>query len=1002
MVRDLFVGALLCVLALPATGRAQAGWFDLRVPGSLEGLLRAAGLGEEPADVSLLTSHLLHRLQRTAAATGPETPANASGRDSADAWSRPGGARIRSYLNAFRVFRTRWQAVEQRAGQVHLDAARDRRSRGALEDFLEVLGLDLARNRGDNGYQVVLADGGARSPYEQWLDSVFSGAGWSRESVQSRLNQGETLPWDPEHFVFSLPVAPGLWRSFLDGAGRADDAGTAELAADEAAELLARVIADPVWRRLYAGLAALDAAVVEYLAEHPEVLRRPSARLAVLLEMLAQLPRGHQRFVLGAWRDGPDRQSGVDTLWRILERMPDEPAERSMFLDPATVLRAVMVKDDGSPFGPASREFWNVAFRERTVGRRDLDALSSAWEEGPLVDAAFVLGATLGAPPNVGRNRLRALGFLQRVFRDAEPTAAPVALSVARAFGSHSMLLLSLERMGIRDPEVYATLLRTASQFSGTRDVPGWGEALFRFQGGIALVERARLARVLSVPAAGNLLVALAELSADRGVTDWLAERLLPALDLAPQPDFAAGAVERALLAVLAGVVGPDMDASDAALTEWEGLQFRFDREAMQLERLERTRGELQGPSLDAALTVWTQRRRLAGGNAAVEDAAAAAEILRAMAIGLETAGPADAGSDARTVTHARRLQSEAAALGEVAERGNLERLRDIVATLGAISEALAADALRTLVYAVQLAPADGLIDAGLAARHDFGADPTTEAAFRRTPWTTPSGIATTEGWSVQGSLLSLDLALAHLYLPRVSRVLPSGGQRFLALEDLTYLTQAVALFNPAAVNDAQVAGIADAIRRGRQRAARLAEDASGVAALASEVGLAPPRYGELERAAVAGAEGLDRLLRRTELYWLGLQGEDLSGPGNWGAPTTGLDGCLCVRMPLPGDIGSDGNTARPLAFRFADLQLALVEEVDRLALPASIVGDLLPVATRELLDGARVTHSGDIDALFEYVDELSSSRIEDYVASLVYSGPFYPPGSAAGRGAGR
>ena len=1001
MARYLFVGALLCVLASPATGRAQAGWFDLRVPGAVEGLLLAAGLDAEPVDGSRLTPHLLHRLQKAVAAAEPETLATVSDRDGGDAWSRPGSARLRTYLNAFRVLRARWRAVEQRAGEVSMNAAGERRSRGSLADLLEALGLGLARNRGGSEYRVLLADGGRRSPYEQWLDSILSDAGWSRESIQARLNRGETMPWDPEHFVFSLPVSPGLWRSLLDGSGDASDAGAVQLAPDAAAELLARVIADPVWRRLYGGLAGLDATVVEHLAEHSEVLRRPSAHLAAFLETLARLPRGHRLFVLGAWQDGPDRQSGVDALWRVLERMPGDPAERSRFLDPAAVLRAVMVENDGSPLGPASRDFWNVALRERTVGRRDLDALSSAWEDGPVIDAAFVLGAALGAPPNVGRNRLQALGFLQRVFHDAGPTDVPTTLAVARAFSRHSMLLLSLERMGIRDPEVYTSLLRTASQFSGTGDVPGWSDALLRFQGAVALVERARLARVLPVPAAGDVLVALAALPADRGVTDWLAEHLLPALDLAAQPDFATGAVDRVLLAVLAGV-RPGADVSNESLTEWEGLEYRFDREAMQLERFERTRGELYGPSLDAALTVRMQRRRLAAENAAVDDIAAAAGILRAVAIGLETAGRADSGADVRAVTHARRLQTQAAALGEVAERGNRGRLGDIVATLHSISEALAADALRTLVYAVHLAPADGLVDGHLAARHDLGADPSEEAGLRRTPWTAPSGMATTRGWSVQGSLLSLDLALAHLYLPRVSRVLPSGGQRFIDFEDLTYLTQAVALFNPAAVDDAQVAAIADAIRRGRQRVRRLAQDASDIADIAREVGLDPPRYSELELAAVAGAEGLDRLLWRTELFWLGLEGEDWPGRANWGAPATGLDGCLCLRMPLPGDIGIQGTTARPLAFRFADLQLALVEEVDRLVLPASIVGDLLPMATRELLDGARVTHSGDIEALFEYVAELSSSRVEDYVASLVYSGPFYPPGSAANRSSER
>ena len=996
MTRGPLVGALLCMLALPCTSRAQPGWFDVRLPGSINGLLSAAGLDEEPGEGARLTPYLLRRLQDIDEATRQETPVNVPNGGGADAWARPGSAGIRNYLEAFRILRIRWRVVEQRAGVVSLGAANDRRGREALEEFLEVLGLGLVRNRGDSVYRVVVGDGRGepRPPYVQWLNRIFSGAGWRPESIQSRLNAGEAIVWDPEQFMISLPAPPDLWRSFLNGSGDAADADSAALAGDEALEVLARVIADPIWKRLHDALAALDVSVMENLQEHSEVFRQPSLRLANFLETIARLPRGHQLFVFGAWQDGAERRRGLDALWRLVEGTPTDTEQLPRHLDPAEVLRAVMVGNDGAPRGPASRVFWSMAFRDRAIAQQDLDVASSEWEDGAVIDAAFLLGAIMSVPAHIGRSRLHVLCFAQRVFHEAGREDAPEVLAVARAFGRYSMLMLSIERMGIRDAGVYVTLLRSASRFSGTRNLSGWHDALSRFQGAIALVERARVARALSPAATGDALVALAELPPESGVTEWLAEHLLPVLNLPLQPDFESRATESALLAVLAGE-GPGVTASLESSTDWEGLEYRFDRGAMQLERFERTRGELRGPSLDAALTVWMHMRRLERPVAA-EDVAAVAETLLGVAAGLVTSDTGGAGVSARNVAYARRLQSETAALHEVAEELNPGRLRDIVQDLGSIAEALAADALRTLLYTVHLAPAEGLIDGDLAARHDFGADPGTDTALRRTPWTAPRGIATAQGWSVQGSLLSLDLAFAHLYLPRVSRVLPSGGLRFLEEEDVLYLTHAVALFNPAAVSDTQVAGIAGAIRRGRERVERLAEDVTRISDLAQEIRLDPVRQDVLERAASAGVEGLDRLLARVELFWLGLRDADSLELPNWGAPTTGLDGCLCLRVPFPEDLDLHGSTRGRLAFRFADLQFSLAEEVDRLALPASVVRDLLPMATRELLDGARITHAGDIDALLQYVDELDASRIEDYVASLVHSGPFFPPISSA------
>ena len=110
------------------------------------------------------------------------------------------------------------------------------------------------------------------------------------------------------------------------------------------------------------------------------------------------------------------------------------------------------------------------------------------------------------------------------------------------------------------------------------------------------------------------------------------------------------------------------------------------------------------------------------------------------------------------------------------------------------------------------------------------------------------------------------------------------------------------------------------------------------------------------------------------------------------------LDGCLCTRMPVPDAEDLFRAPAGRLASRFADLQLALAEAVDDMGLPAPIVGDLLPVATREMLDGVQFTYAGRFDALTRYARELPRARIEDYVAALVGPGrPLRPTGPAGG-----
>ena len=125
------------------------------------------------------------------------------------------------------------------------------------------------------------------------------------------------------------------------------------------------------------------------------------------------------------------------------------------------VLRALTFDESGRLAGPASREFWDRVFRGNRVPedpRRELGRVDPT----PLVDAAYVLAATCTGPPAAGRARLRAFAFLQRLAPSREGADLPTLFAAARAVMRYPMLMLSVERMGIDDPNLYAALAHAA------------------------------------------------------------------------------------------------------------------------------------------------------------------------------------------------------------------------------------------------------------------------------------------------------------------------------------------------------------------------------------------------------------------------------------------------------------------------------------------------------------------------------------------------------------
>lgn len=140
------------------------------------------------------------------------------------------------------------------------------------------------------------------------------------------------------------------------------------------------------------------------------------------------------------------------------------------------------------------------------------------------------------------------------------------------------MLMLSVERVAIDDPRVYVALAQAARRFDGIGQPLRLRDALSQFQGAVALVERARLARAMTPEAAGAALLALAAVPMTRdggfdgGVAGWLAGHLLPRLGVAAAPSFQSSSTDLRLLAALAGA--PE---GESPVIEWEGLTYRFD-----------------------------------------------------------------------------------------------------------------------------------------------------------------------------------------------------------------------------------------------------------------------------------------------------------------------------------------------------------------------------------------------------------------------------------------
>ena len=233
------------------------------------------------------------------------------------------------------------------------------------------------------------------------------------------------------------------------------------------------------------------------------IFERDGGRLAYFMDALAHLDPPHQRFALGLWiRDRGTRLARFQALYRTFIDVDPQwvvalrPFGKPLY-DPATFVSLIAVGAQGEPAEPAFRRLWNRAFDSLDVPAAGSRALENATEDD-IVDAAWLAEHTLNRLFPERRALIERLAFGQRVFGSA--TELEDVLVALRGFGRYPALMLTLERIGVRSPRVYALIARHARQIESVDDPKRAVPVLVQFQGALTLVDRLSRSGVSLVP----------------------------------------------------------------------------------------------------------------------------------------------------------------------------------------------------------------------------------------------------------------------------------------------------------------------------------------------------------------------------------------------------------------------------------------------------------------------------------------------------------------------
>lgn len=1020
----LFIPASASSQAVELRG-ADAALTTMPVPGGTAALARLAGLDETtPRGIVLL--QVVRVVHESPVGSDPARDERLE--------------RLRAYLADLANF-LRARSV-LRDFRVSAGLARSGESRRGMEDVVRAAGGELQEARGV--YRLVLGEDDASRRRRRHLEL----AGLDLAALAQVFESGATMTLDVHADAVPLPLDAHAWERIVSPAQEWSGSLLTALLGDRRASLLYHgllsldrptrayiganqtllgkladgnrpAILASLGRSIRVRNGAVDVAggpaavplwedLLQKRVKEPdafilELLDRDSGRAALLYDAVDHLQPPQQAFALSLL--DPDLRSRIDRLRALLAAFapslahwdPDVRPFRRVTYDPVHVLTATHVQPSGELPPPAGRRFWNAVLSSSELPDEPGRVLRSDEADVP-VDAAWIVGTICVENPAKRQQLLRTWLFGQRVFGSMPQAALPHALIALRGFARFPTLLQTLERLGISDPEVYASAVRHAQRLSDIGGRETADTALRQFQGALAVVERARFSRAISSEAALRLVRALFSVPiAERGeylggIGVWLDSQFLAATSAVSERDARrARTTVSAEASVLAALAGASARISMPEI-EWEGLRYRVDIGAAAFARLVRVRQKQGGYDLDGVLELLREANRLDA--APGELAGAPALAARASAI---LAHPAlSARSDGAGAELRDLLREAVDLLQKIRTPKDASKLTRVQRPLLRACDLLLAGILTSLAYAPHLGDPDGpeLLAGDPAERHSFGFDERIAEARALNPWRLPQReYGRAGGWHVTGSVLALDVGLAPLALRRVASdglpPPPSGNDI-----DRAAVAAAVVLRNPFALSDAGRDALVDALRRGRARLRGLAAHPAALPALIRAARVNDwlrqilPWAQEHEAARVPDYFSLGDIVRIGEAETLAA-----APPDTWGAAWLDTEGCLCLRYPRAGlreTLAGRMGTAL-VTEQFVDLPLRVAESLADLGLPARLAPAVMAMAAQDILDGYRPAYIDDWTALDAAVGRLSEGRFVDYIATLTAGGPLVP-----------
>jgi hypothetical protein len=653
------------------------------------------------------------------------------------------------------------------------------------------------------------------------------------------------------------------------------------------------------------------------------LLSRDHGRLAWFYDAVATMNPDRQSMAVGNARDLYAAFRSGDSNWRI----EDHPFLRGV-TDPWIVTTHIAL-DAGGVAPPNALWFWQALFDRDDLSRRDATSLKH--EPEGRVPLSWLTQRIADVGSKERRDRFELVRFAQGVFPAIAANDYPEVLVALGGYRRYRSVLLTLDRMDIASPRVYARSVEAAARVD---ELSGRDErhAVIAYQSALAILERARLTRALDVATAERLVFDLADTvaRADKPFTttiQWMTTALTAALPPLVQPDqwTAATAYESQFLQALAGPPSTPgtpgtpgasgTSGTSSRLVTWEGLEYRVDFSSAEHARIKRIREQLTSPGLDAAIAA-----------------------------------------------------------------GDAQRI---------------ADALLVLIYAPALGDPEGpaLLGGDIPSRHAFGLDGAAGMRREQLAWALPrEQVGDGSPWHLEGALMGLDIALARLALRRIAdNEMPIAPT--INLNDQMTLARTAVAMNPREFRDDDRDQLVAAIARGRARVAAAGTDRAAILALAAEVQMSAAFRQTLTWSLTRTPDAPPSFFGLRDLMWLGKPDVPRDRLDRWGVYTEPLNARLRPAMPTPApwESYSGRSDGGLMATQTPDLTLRLAEETARLKLPAELIPALLTFATQDYWHDVESRFPDDWTAMVRQPLALSPSRVEDYVAALAGDGPLRP-----------